>query len=143
MALTIKKLDLDAITRQGIEAFPNECCGFLIGEETEKGNRSVIQIVPATNNREEEAQHRRFLITPENVMKTEKYAREKSLDIIGFYHSHPNAPARPSDYDTEHAWPWYSYVITSIMNREINETTSWILQDDRSKFNEKEISVEE
>ena len=72
----------------------------------------------------------------------DKTARAKGLDIIGFYHSHPNAPAHPSQYDVDHAWPFYSYVIVSIMDKSSDAITSWILKDDRSAFDEEEIVVD-
>ena len=72
-------------------------------------------------------------------MRGEKAAREKDLDIIGFYHSHPDAPARPSQYDLEHAWPWYSYVIVAIKSGEADAMTSWVLQEDRQTFGEEDI----
>ena len=91
------------------------------------------------NQREESERYHRFLITPNVYLATEKYARTRELDIIGFYHSHPDAPARPSAYDMEHAWPWYSYVIVSVRKGSAAEITSWVMADDRSKFNEEAI----
>jgi len=96
----------------------------------------------ADNDREDEEQFHRFLITPEAYMQGEKTARRKGLDIIGFYHSHPNAPARPSQYDLDHAWPFYSYVIVSIMEKTADRMTSWILKDDRTAFDEEDIALE-
>ena len=74
-------------------------------------------------------------------MKAERSARKQGLKLLGFYHSHPNAPARPSAYDLEHAWPWYSYVIVSIRDGQDEQMTSWVLQDDRSQFDAEEVVV--
>lgn len=138
MAIRLAGEHAAAIRKHGEETFPNECCGFILG--TANGDsREAVELLAAYNDREEEAQYNRFLITSEAFMKGEKTARKKGLDIIGFYHSHPNAPARPSQYDLDHAWPWYSYVIVSIMDKTADNMTSWILAEDRSAFHEEEI----
>lgn len=134
--------ELDAAIRaHGEETFPNECCGFMLGT-VEGDAKHVAELLRADNDREDEEQYHRFLITPEAYMKAEKAARAKSLDIIGFYHSHPNAPARPSQYDLEHAWPWYSYIIVSIQDKKSEDMTSWVLAEDRSEFSEENIVSE-
>ena len=138
MTLEISREDADAIRGHGEETFPNECCGFMLGEATGE-NRRVAELLRADNVREEEAKHNRFLISPEDYLKSEKAARAKGLDVIGFYHSHPNAPAKPSQYDLDHGWPWYSYVIVSILDNVSDAMTSWIMADDRSQFDEEEI----
>jgi len=81
------------------------------------------------------------LITPENMLDAEKKARSLKLDVLGFYHSHPDHPAKPSDYDREHALPFYSYMITAVEQTRAKETTSWILKDDRSAFIQEEIQI--
>ena len=129
-----------AIEGHGEETFPNECCGFLLGK-VDGDSRHVAELLRAYNDREDEAKHNRFLITPDSFMKGEKTARSKGLDIIGFYHSHPNAPSRPSQYDLDHAWPFYSYVIVSIKDGAADVMTSWLLSDDRSQFNEETIET--
>lgn len=127
------------IRRHGEETFPNECCGFMLGKMNGQ-DRRVAELLRADNDREDEEQYHRFLITPEDYMESDKVARGKGLDIIGFYHSHPNAPARPSQYDLDHAWPFYSYVIVSIKEKVSDLMTSWILRDDRSAFDEENIA---
>lgn len=118
-------------------AFPHECCGFLLGRDVEDV-RKIVKILSAVNSRGEEELHHRFTITPDAFMHADKTARSERLDILGFYHSHPNAPARPSPYDLDHAWPVYSYIIVSVQDGEPAEMTSWILRDDRSGFDEQE-----
>jgi len=142
MAVVLSKDQEQAIARHGEETFPNECCGFMLGRiDGEK--RTVVELLRVDNEREEENQYNRFLITPETYMRGDKTARAKGLDVIGFYHSHPNAPARPSQYDLDHAWPVYSYIIVSIQDGASADMTSWLLKDDRSAFAPEEIRVTE
>lgn len=138
MALKIDKNHLELIKAYGEEAFPYECCGFLLGKQMD-GDKEVLSTLPAANSGEVKERHHRFLITPEQFLQGEKFAKERNMDIIGFYHSHPNAEAIPSKFDLEHGWPWYSYVIVSVKNNEAQEVTSWVLEEDRTKFKEEEI----
>ena len=78
---------------------------------------------------------------PEDFLEGEKLARQRKVEIIGFYHSHPNAEAKPSPYDLEHGWPWYSYVIVAIRNKKAKEVTSWVMEDQRKKFHEETIII--
>jgi proteasome lid subunit RPN8/RPN11 len=123
-------------------AYPHECCGALLGRERD-GDREVVALHAADNRREAEAAPRRFLISAEDYRAIEAAARARALDVLGFYHSHPDHPARPSDYDREHAFPWYSYVIVSVRDGRAAETTSWILDDDRAAFAPEPLSTEE
>lgn len=129
-----------AIREHGERAFPSECCGFLLGRDVDDVRR-ITTVVPAANDRAEPEQRNRFSITPESFMEADKAARKEKLDILGFYHSHPNAPPRPSEYDLDHAWPVYSYVIVSVQNSQAREMTSWVLRDDRSQFDEQTIAI--
>ena len=141
MAIVMSRALDQAIRGHGEETFPNECCGFMLGSVNGE-DRAVVELMRADNDREDEEQVHRFLITPEVYMQGEKAARSKGLDIVGFYHSHPNAQARPSQYDLDHAWPFYSYIIVSIMDKAADNMTSWILKDDRSAFDEEDIALE-
>ena len=129
-----------AIREHGQRAYPHECCGFMLGRD-ENGQRHIAKVVPAMNDRGEEELHNRFTITPEAFMAADKTARAENLDVLGFYHSHPDAPARPSQYDLDHAWPIYSYVIVAIEEGNAANMTSWVLRDDRSQFDEQVIEV--
>ena len=82
-----------------------------------------------------------FLIEPAELMRGEKYERNHDLEVVGFYHSHPDHPARPSQYDLDHAWPFFSYVIVSVMGGEDQLLTSWRLKDDRSAFDEESTEI--
>jgi len=123
----------------GETAYPNECCGVLIGEVDSEGIKTVKSTLTINNASENGEQYHRFLITPEDMMKAEQAARAKKLDVIGFYHSHPDHPSAPSGYDKDHALPFYSYVIVSVDNGKAQVLTSWELADDRSNFTQEKI----
>ena len=127
---------------EGERAYPNECCGILLGEIDENDHKRLRRIEPIINSREDSEQYHRFLITPEDLLKSELKARKLKLDVLGFYHSHPDCPASPSEYDKEHALPFYSYVITSVNEGVAADFTSWELREDRECFVSEKI-VEE
>ena len=137
------------IRTEGENAYPNECCGLLIGEIDEKGVKTVKYTEAIRNAREDTEQYHRFLITPEDMMQAEITARKRKQDVIGFYHSHPDHPAIPSDYDKEHALPFYSYVIVSAARSRdgslplAGDLTSWELTSDRKQFESEKILKEE
>ncbi|MEO8680248.1 MAG: M67 family metallopeptidase [Vicinamibacterales bacterium] len=124
-----------AIRAHGREAFPHECCGALLGRD------GVVQQAHALPNTTEEGPRRRFLVRPDDYRVAEQQARAAGLDLLGFYHSHPDHPARPSQYDLDHAWPSFSYVIVSVMSGADRLLTSWRLKDDRSVFDEESVEV--
>jgi proteasome lid subunit RPN8/RPN11 len=131
----LRKIIMD----EGEKAYPRECCGFVLGRLLEEGTRKTEVLIPIDNAREAEEQYHRFSIEPEDFMKAEKEARVLGMDIIGFYHSHPDHPARPSDYDREQALPCYSYLIVSVGRGKAEVLTSWELAADRSAFTEEKI----
>jgi len=118
--------------------YPFECCGLMLGRFAD-GRKVMAQTYPISNAREEEAKRNRFLIRPEELMRGEKYARENGFDVVGFYHSHPDDRAVPSQYDLEHAWPTYSYIVVSVEKGQAVDLRSWEMESDRSRFNEEEI----
>lgn len=123
---------MQQIRAHGAEAYPHECCGALLGIDG-AGGRVVKKLFPL-ENRHEDSPGNRFLLTAEDVRRAERVAAESALELVGWYHSHPDHPARPSEYDREHAWPWYSYVIVRVDAGMPQELTSWRLADDRSGF---------
>jgi len=127
------------IRTDGETAYPNECCGVLIGEVDNEGIKTVKSTLTIDNAREDVEQYHRFLITPEDMMKAEQTARSMKLDVIGFYHSHPDHPSKPSGYDKDHALPFYSYVIVSVDKGKAQILTSWELTNDRSDFVQEKI----
>lgn len=120
-------------------SYPEEGCGLLIGRE-HADRRDVLDVLPF-ENRHDETRERRFLIAPEQFLAGEKAARAAGLDVIGIFHSHPDHPCRPSAFDLEHAWPYYSYVIVSVERGRVVETRSWRLREDRSGFDEETIEL--
>ena len=132
------------IETEGVRAYPNECCGIMFGRDIPgDGDFAVRRVVemlePVLNEFEEEEQYHRFLITPQTLMRAEKKASEEGLLVLGFYHSHPDAPARPSEYDRQHAWPFYSYVIVSIAKGQPVDMTCWLLDDESNTFKRQDI----
>lgn len=125
----------------GERDYPYECCGLLVGRFNAGGVKEVAETYPISNAREEEAKRTRFLIRPEELMRGERHARSRGLDVVGFYHSHPDVPAVPSGYDLEHAWPTYSYVVLSVRAGRAADLRSWEMEPDRSRFNEEEIAA--
>ena len=120
--------------------YPFECCGLMLGRFAD-GRKVMAQTYPISNAREEEAKRNRFLIRPEELMRGEKYARENGFEVVGFYHSHPDDRAVPSQYDLEHAWPTYSYIVVSVEKGQAVDLRSWEMESDRSRFNEEEITT--
>ena len=137
-------LVLSAVLRRQIEAegvaeFPNECCGILIGRDVD-GRRLIERLEPGRNVFEADEQYHRFSIDPRLQMKAEREAEKEGKAVLGFYHSHPDHPARPSEYDREHGWPFYSYVIVAIMAGKPADLTSWVLSELTNQFEKQEIS---
>ncbi len=124
---------LDRIRAHGVETFPDECCGALI----EVGG--VIVDAFRLPNTTSSGAARRFRIGPGDYRASEARASELKGTLAGFYHSHPNHPARPSEYDLEHAWPNFCYVIISVNAAVPGDITSWYLKDDRSAFEQGEL----
>ena len=137
--IALDEKQLNEIRAHGEADYPYECCGLLIGRFESDGRKTVIETYAISNAREEEAKRNRFLIRPEELMRGERHARERGLDVVGFYHSHPDHPARPSQYDLEHAWPTYSYIIVSVREGRAEDLFSWEMEADRSRFNSEEI----
>ncbi len=117
-------------------SYPEEGAGFLIGVEGE-----VKQILALNNAREDEARHNRFLITPEDYLKAELTADDLGLSLVGVFHSHPDCPNVPSEYDREWAQPFFSYIITRVDEGKAVNHRSWRLVEDRSKYEEEEIKI--
>jgi cysteine synthase B len=129
---------LEAIHDHAAAAYPDECCGALIGEESGQ----VVEAFALSNTTSDE-RRRRFLIGPEAYRAAEARASEAGGSLIGFYHSHPNHPAVPSAFDLEHAWPNQSYLIVSVQAGRPEAARSWRLRPDRSAFNEETLVVGE
>ncbi len=131
---------LSQIHENGEKSYPEEGAGLMLGKD-ENGRREVQAILSLTNSREDEARHNRYLITAEDMMAAEMEAMRMELDIVGIFHSHPDHPNRPSEFDREWALPWYSYLITSVLEGKAAGSRSWRLEDDRQGFIEERIIV--
>jgi proteasome lid subunit RPN8/RPN11 len=118
------------------EAYPEEGAGFLIGEDGK-----VKEILALSNAREDAARHNRFLITPEDYLKAELKADSLGLSLIGVFHSHPDCPNVPSEYDREWAQPFFSYIITRVDDGKSVSHRSWRLMEDRTQYEEEEIEI--
>jgi proteasome lid subunit RPN8/RPN11 len=127
---------LRVIRTHAAEAYPHECCGALIGRAA---SAEVVEALPLPNTTDE-GPRRRFLVSPADYLAAERHATLRRLDLLGFYHSHPDHPARPSQHDLDHAWPTLHYVIVSVRGGEPGEITAWQLADDRSAFGEESIA---
>lgn len=136
--IDIKKNHIEQIKEHAQKDYPYECCGILLGK-FENGEKTVTQVLEIVNEKEDENKHNRYLIPSSKILETELYAIKNGLDIVGFYHSHPNHPATPSAFDVEHALPVYSYLIVSVYDAKAVDFTISVLSDDRSKFKEELI----
>lgn len=134
MAVTLSETVVADIRAHGVETYPNECCGALIGRA------GIVSESFALPNMTDEGPRRRFLVRPGDYRAAEARAAETGRELLGFYHSHPDHPAQPSQYDLDHAWPFFSYVIVSVRDGRSHELRSWRLRDDRTQFDEEAIT---
>lgn len=142
--LKIASSDYDALRRHGKESYPHECCGILLGAV--QGETRIVQAVIRCTNTHKDAPQTHYEIDPRELIRAQRDARERDLEVVGFYHSHPEHPARWSPTDLEHAhWIGCSYVITSIENGSATQTNSFVLTGSREEdkaFVEEELTVE-
>ena len=134
MAVVLESHVDAAIRHHGAETYPNECCGALIGRA------GIVSEAFALPNTTEEGPRTRFLVRPLEYRAAERRASEVGAELVGFYHSHPDHPARPSRYDLDHAWPVFSYVIVSVRAGVSEDMTSWRLREDRSEFDQEDLT---
>ena len=124
-----------------LRTFPDECCGFLLGNEQSDGR--LIEEIIVVNNAKEGDKRRRFEITPHDYLKAERLADEKNLALLGVYHSHPNHPSIPSEHDRVVAQPFFSYIIIAVRETELVSLQSWRLNDQFQFEEEKVIAIPE
>jgi len=136
-ALYLPESILVRINQHGEQSYPEEGAGFLLGSDN--GTRQVENILILPNAREDSARHNRFLITPEAYLKAELEADKLGLSLIGVFHSHPDHPNWPSEYDREWAQPFFSYIITTVNAGQAAESRSWRLSEDRTQYAEEKI----
>ena len=128
--LTITSAVDAAIRLHGQETYPHECCGALVGRD------GFVADVVALPNTTDEGPRRRFMVRPSDYQLAERRATELGGELLGFYHSHPDHPARPSQYDLDHAWPTFAYIIVAVADGAATDMTVWYLLEDRSRFEE-------
>jgi proteasome lid subunit RPN8/RPN11 len=141
MTLAITSALLQAIHAHGERAYPEEGAGLLLGEAS-GDNKRVIDILTIENSREASARHNRYLLTAQDYLRGEETAARRGLDVLGVFHSHPDHPNRPSEFDRDWAMPWFSYIITSVHTGKAAGSRSWRLTDDRMQFIEEDLQVE-
>ena len=127
----------DRIHAHARQTYPEECCGFLFGKS--EGELKEVTDLQELTNTSEANRSRRYVVTPEEFRNGEIWAEGKGLEVLGLYHSHPDHPSRPSQFDIDHALPWWSYVIVAVEKGSPSRMTSWVLKDDRSAFLEEKI----
>jgi proteasome lid subunit RPN8/RPN11 len=144
MTLSLTKAHWSDLRKHGEETFPHECCGVLLGNFEEDGSK-VVQATVRCANQRSDSPHNRYVIDPRELVRVQRQARERDQEIVGFYHSHPQHPARWSKTDLEEAyWTGCSYVITSVVDGHAAETNAFNLggEDDSKRFEDEEIRVE-
>jgi proteasome lid subunit RPN8/RPN11 len=142
MSLRLSQALLAEIQAHGAQSYPDEGAGFLLGR-VDGEDRVGVRIYTAPNVREQAARARRYLLEPHEMLKAEQEAAAAGLDVIGIFHSHPDHPNQPSEFDREWALPWFSYLITSVEKGIATETRSWRLSDDRGQFSEEQIIIKD
>jgi proteasome lid subunit RPN8/RPN11 len=141
MTLKINKTTLKEINTHLEGTYPEEGAGFLLGSAGADDLRDVTAILAIENSREDGARHDRFLLTAQDMLNAEIKAEDLGLDILGVFHSHPDCPNVPSEFDREWALPWYSYTITRVDEGKAVSTRSWRLNDDRADYFEEKIEI--
>jgi proteasome lid subunit RPN8/RPN11 len=124
--LKITKSAYDSLRRHGEQTYPHECCGVLLGQMDGEGR--IVTSVAACDNTRTDSPHNRYHIDPKDLVRIQREGRERNEDILGFYHSHPDHPARWSQTDLADAhWFGCSYVITSVQKGTATQTNSFLL----------------
>lgn len=139
--LCLSNKHIVAINAHAEADYPHECGGLLLGNLNAENCKAVVETLPMKNSSEIETQHNRVLILPRDLMQAEKHAREKGLDVIGYYHSHPDDEAVPSQFDLDHALPGWSYIIVSVRDGKAIDLKSWEMESDRSRFNKEPVET--
>lgn len=140
MALKISFELLEQVHKHGEASYPEEGAGLLLGIASGE-HKQVLGLVRLKNSRQRADRHNRYLLTPEDYLHGELEASRQELDVIGVFHSHPDHPNRPSEFDLEWALPVFSYIITSVRSGKAIESRAWLLSDDRTRFQEEPIEL--
>ena len=138
--IRLSKKIVDEIELHAEQTYPEECCGMILGF-SHNGVHFIEEVIKIDNSQDEN-RRRRFFITPEQYRQAEQLARDLKMELLGFYHSHPDHPAAPSAFDTDHALPWFTYIIVSVKQGKAAAMTAWLLNEERTQFNERVIIVD-
>lgn len=138
MVVYIKQDQLQFIMNHARSTYPEECCGFLLGKGSDV--RKIERALSAQNMNRGSPKSR-FNIDPMELVRADEEAQRSNMDLIGLYHSHPDAPAQPSLVDLENAWPWYTYLVVSVQNGEPRSVAAWLLSEDRATFHLDDMRV--
>ncbi len=134
---------LEAIKAHAEADYPHECGGLLLGHLDDENKKTVVETSPMKNMAEVETRHNRVLLDPRELMLADRAARQRGLDVIGYYHSHPDDEGVPSQFDLDHALPVWSYIIVSVRQGKAVDVRSWEMENNRSKFNEEGFGIAE
>jgi proteasome lid subunit RPN8/RPN11 len=129
----------EEIRRHGEGAYPAECCGALAGRIGTGDVKEVVRLEPAVNRRSDDPH--RYLIAPDDLRQLETRLKTEGLEVVGYYHSHPDHPAAPSAFDADHAWPWYSYVIVRVDRGRGADLASWVLDEELPRMHPESLEV--
>jgi proteasome lid subunit RPN8/RPN11 len=131
---------LEEIRSHGRETYPEECCGGLLGR---RGEPARVSHVERIDNVRDAERGRRYEVSAKDYLRHERLAGEQGVELLGFYHSHPDHPAVPSAYDREHAFPFFHYLVCAVASGLPGEVTAWVLSEDRGEFDPEPIVEEE
>lgn len=148
--IKLNKNHLQIIKSHAESTYPEECCGIILGHLS-SDSKTVVEIIPTQNAWNPQAgdfpddditysKKRRYTIAPQKMLELQKYSRERNLNIIGIFHSHPDYPGIPSEFDRNYAWQEYSYIIVSVQKGQAGDVNSWVL-DDNHQFQQEEVRV--
>jgi proteasome lid subunit RPN8/RPN11 len=126
-----------AMVEHARRAYPNECCGAMLGST--EGERKTVRVAMALENSFAGAQAARYELRPEDLLAADKAARERQMDLIGIYHSHPDCDAYFSKTDLENSCPWYSFIVLSIQRGEFHHANSWLPNVDQTEAAKEEL----
>ena len=137
MTVRISGTLVEEIRRAGERSYPAECCGVLGGRVSHC--KEVVQLAAVVNRRTDDPH--RYLISADDLLQVTQDLRRSDLEVLGYYHSHPDHAAEPSAFDSEHAWPWYSYIIVRVDRGRAGELTSWVLEEDCSAMRQESVEI--
>ena len=136
--VSILEVIYNNISKDAEAAYPHECCGALLGRINGDGSTSIEEAKPLTNTNTERARDR-YEIDKKELFGIEKKARGEGLDVVGFYHSHPDHPSKPSQFDRDRGWTDYSYLIVSVEKGKAAKAASWSFSNPDDDFSEDEL----